>query len=116
MPPPDPPRVKEGRIRQGKPSCEATVSASATERARPEAGTASPAAIIASLNLSRSSASSMAAVCAPISRTPYFSSTPAWARSIARFRPVCPPTVGSRASGRSAAMIFSQSGTVSGST
>ena len=34
---------------------------------------------------------------------------------IARFSPVCPPTVGSRASGRSAAMIFSTISTVRGS-
>ena len=43
---------------------------------------------------------------APIISTPYFSSTPCWARSIARLRPVWPPSVGSNASGRSASITL----------
>ena len=52
---------------------------------------------------------------APISFTLYFSRIPASASSTARFNPVCPPTVGSTASGRSAAMIASRYSFVSGS-
>jgi hypothetical protein len=44
---------------------------------------------------------------APISSTPYFSSTPLSARSSAQFKPVWPPMVGSTASGRSLAMMRS---------
>ncbi len=49
----------------------------------------------------------MASRLAPISSTPYFSSTPWSARSSAQFSAVCPPMVGSSASGFSLAMIFS---------
>ncbi len=49
----------------------------------------------------------MASRDAPISSTPYFSSTPWSARSSAQFSAVCPPIVGSSASGFSLAMIFS---------
>ena len=58
----------------------------------------------------------MASGDAPMSSTPYFSRMPASVSSTARFRAVCPPTVGSTASGRSVAMIFSRYSTVSGST
>ena len=61
---------------------------------------------MAALNWSRSSALSITAALAPIISTPYFSSTPWWCRSIARFRPVWPPRVGSRASGRSASITL----------
>ncbi len=72
------------------------------ERALPR-----PIRVIAALNFSRSSALSMASRDAPISSTPYFSSTPWRARSSAQLSAVCPPMVGSSASGRSFSMIFS---------
>ena len=56
---------------------------------------------MAALNWSRSSALAITSALAPIISTPYFSSTPCRARSMARFSPVWPPRVGSRASGRS---------------
>ena len=62
---------------------------------------------IASLNSSRSSAFLMESILAPISSTPYLSSTPASASATERFNPVCPPTVESSASGRSLRMISS---------
>jgi hypothetical protein len=71
--------------------------------------------VIASLNFSRSSALSMASREAPISSTPYFSSTPSRARSSAQLSAVCPPMVGSSASGRSFSMIFSTTCQVIGS-
>ena len=43
---------------------------------------------------------------APMSSTPNFSSTPSRARSSAQLSAVCPPMVGSRASGRSRSMIL----------
>ncbi len=53
---------------------------------------------------------------APISSTPYFSSTPSAARFIAQFRAVWPPRVASSASGRSLAITFSTYSGVIGST
>ncbi len=69
-----------------------------------------------SLNSSRFSPLRMAAASAPISSTPYFSSTPVSCRVMAVFSPVWPPMVGSSASGRSLAMIFSTNSGVPGST
>ena len=53
---------------------------------------------------------------APISSTPYRSSTPASCSATAVLSAVWPPSVGSRASGRSLAMIFSTISGVIGST
>ena len=78
-------------------------------------GTGSPISCIKPRNRSRSSARRMVSSGVPSRRTPYRSSTPAAARSTARLRPVCPPSVGSRPSGRSCAMMRSTTGTVSGS-
>ena len=75
-----------------------------------------PISRIASRNFSRSSATSMAATDAPMSSTPYRSSTPLFASAIARFSAVWPPTVGSSASGRSRAMMASTMSGLSGST
>ncbi len=69
-----------------------------------------------SLNWSRSSPLWIASTLAPISSTPYFSRTPLSCSEIAVFRAVWPPRVGSRASGRSLAMIFSTNSGVIGST
>ena len=122
MPPPVPPSVKLGRITIGKPVppisavmrfC--TAHASSIECAMPDFAESRPMPVIASLNLSRSSAFSIACWLAPIISTPYFSSTPWRCRSSAQFSAVCPPMVGSTASGRSLAMIFSSTCQVIGS-
>ena len=52
---------------------------------------------------------------APIISTPNFSSTPCLCRSMAVLRPVWPPSVGSRASGRSFSMILATTSQVIGS-
>ncbi len=122
MPPPVPPRVKLGRTTIGKPlppisfwirRC--TASASSSEWAMPDLADARPMPVIASLNLSRSSAFSIAFSLAPIISTPYFCSTPCLCRSRAQLSAVWPPIVGSTASGRSLAMIFSTTFQVIGS-
>ncbi len=81
----------------------------------PRARRAEPDARIAALNFSRSSALSIAFLVAPISSTPYFVSTPSRARSSAQLSAVCPPIVGSSASGRSRSMISATIGQVIGS-
>lgn len=68
------------------------------------------------LKLSRSSPAWMASMLAPISSTPYLSSTPASCSATAVLSAVWPPRVGSSASGRSLAMIFSTISGVMGST
>ena len=100
-PPPWPPRVKEGRTTQGRPTSPRTLRASSRLRATPERGRSSPTAFIASLNSSRSSARRMTSTRAPSSSTPYFSSAPRSATCTATLSPVCPPRVGRIASGRS---------------
>ena len=99
-PPPVPPRVNEGRMMSGKPMVSATVRASAREWARPLRGTSIPIRAMASLKSLRSSALRMALRSAPIMRTPNLSRIPFSASWMAIFRPVWPPSVGSRASGR----------------
>ena len=74
-------------------------------------GLSSPMRSMASRNSLRSSAMSMASALAPIISTPYFSRTPARSSASAVFSAVCPPIVGSSASGRSASMILA---TISG--
>ena len=74
-------------------------------------GPSMPISAMASRNFSRSSARSITSALAPISSTPYFSSTPDLASETAVLSAVWPPSVGSSASGRSLAMIFS---TISG--
>ena len=71
---------------------------------------------IASRNFRRSSATVIASTEAPISATPNSSSTPWPASSRARLSAVCPPTVGSNASGRSRSMIDRAYSHESGST
>ncbi len=114
-PPPDPPSVNEGRITTGRPISSSTVSASASDRTRPERGTSAPISSIAFLKRSRSSASRMARSLAPISVTLRFSRTPFSASASARLMAVWPPTVGRIASGRSRSMMRSRNSTVSGS-
>ena len=65
-----------------------------------------PMASMVSLKPWRSSALRMDSALVPKSRTPYLSRVPSSARAMARFNPVCPPRVGSTASGRSISMIW----------
>ena len=116
MPPPTPPMVNDGRMMAGKPTTSMHASASSSVWTTAEAGTGMPISFIACLNFRRSSATSMASIWAPISLTPYLSRMPSLASATARFSAVWPPTVGSRASGRSRAMTCSAISTVSGST
>ncbi len=116
IPPPTPPRVKDGRMMLGNPSRSAASTASASDLAYALSGTSMSIERMASLNFSRSSATWIASIDAPISRTPCFSSTPRSASSTARFNAVCPPTVGSRLSGFSRAITRSSTSAVSGST
>jgi hypothetical protein len=115
MPPPVPPIVKLGRKTHGRPTFSTASNASARFRTTNDFGTSTPILIIASLNFCRSSAFSITSARAPIISTLYFSRTPCFHRSIAVLRPVCPPSVGSSASGRSLAMIFSTTCQVIGS-
>ncbi len=48
--------------------------------------------------------------------TPYWASTPASPRATAQLRAVCPPMLGSKASGRSRSMTWATASTVMGST
>ena len=114
-PVPLPPRMNAGRMITGRPTRSTTSIASARSCAMPDAGTRRPISCIAILNCSRSSAVVMASAFAPISSTPYSSSTPASTRPIARFSAVWPPSVGSSASGRSRSMIRVRISTSSGS-
>ncbi len=79
-----------------------------------------PIAVIACLNLSRSSAFSIARSSAPIISTPWRANTPWRCRSSAQLSAVCPPIVGSTAMrperGASRAMICSTTCQVMGST
>ena len=122
MPPPVPPSVKLGRMTIGKPvppisavMRRCTASASSIECAMPLRAEPRPMWVIASLNLRRSSAFSIACSLAPIISTPCLASTPCLCRSSAQFSAVWPPIVGSSASGFSLAMIFSSTCQVIGS-
>ncbi len=67
------------------------------------------------LNDARFSPRWIASMLAPISSTPYLSRTPFSARAIAALSAVCPPSVASRASGRSLSITFSMNSGVIGS-
>ena len=81
----------------------------------PERADPRPIRVIAALNFSRSSALSIAFFVAPIISTSNLLSMPSRARSSAQFSAVCPPIVGSSASGRSRSMILATIGHVMGS-
>ena len=98
--------VKDGRMMVGKPTSAWIVRASSMLCATFEREHSRPIFCMASLNLSRSSALSIASTEAPISSTPNWSSTPWRARSSAQLSAVWPPMVGSTASGRSFSMIL----------
>ena len=116
MPPPVPPSVKDGRITAGSPTSASTALASSNVCAMPDFGLSIPISLIASRNLSRSSARSMTSAFAPISSTPCRFSAPDASSCIATLSAVCPPMVGSSASGFSFMMIFSTISGVIGST
>ena len=116
MPPPVPPSVYEGRMMVGSPTRSSAWRASSRERAIRLFGHSRPISLIASRNASRSSAISMAARDAPISATPCSVSVPSSASASAVLSAVCPPMVGSRASGFSAATMRPTISGVIGST
>ena len=115
MPPPVPPSVKLGRMTHGRPMIFSAARASSIVCATSLFGLSMPILVIALRNFWRSSALSMTSALAPISSQPYFSSTPMASSFSAVFSAVWPPMVGSRASGRSLAMIFSTISGVMGS-
>jgi hypothetical protein len=89
--------------------------AASGEEAKNDRGTSKPSASMAARNNRRSSATRMVSSRAPISLVPLSRRMPVSASLTARFNAVCPPTVGSNASGRSRSMIFATAETVSGS-
>ncbi len=105
MPPPVPPSVNDGRITVGKPISAWMASASSMLCATRERGHSRSMSRMALRNSSRSSAMSMASREAAMSSTPCCSSTPSRTRSSAQLSAVCPPMVGSSASGRSFSMM-----------
>ena len=115
MPPPVSPNVKDGRMMAGRPTKGSASIASSTVWAIFDFGLSRPILSIASRNLRRSSAFSMTSALAPIISTPRRANTPAFSRASAQFSAVCPPMVGSTASGRSFSRIFSTTSGVIGS-
>ncbi len=100
----------------GSPMPSTIASASSSEWAVPDRGTSRPISIIACLNRARSSAVAIASALAPIiSGVPGTPIRPRSNSSMAMFRPVWPPRVGSTASGRSRSMIAASTSHVSGS-
>ena len=112
---PPPPSVNDGRRISGKPSSSPSASASSSVCATPARGTSSPAASIACLNALRSSALRIASSEAPSMRTPSRSRSPDSASATLTFSPVCPPRVGSSASGFSRSITCRTDSGVSGS-
>ena len=116
MPPPVPPSVKPGRMMSGhEPMSAAMDRASSSEWALPDFGMSRPSSDMAALKRLRSSARAIAAAFAPIISTPHSARTPDAARPVATLSAVCPPRVGSSASGRSFRMMAATESTVSGS-
>ena len=108
--------MKLGRRTHGSPISGSASIASASECTARDFGTSTPIFSIASLNRCRSSALSITSALAPIISTPCFFSTPCFSSAIAVLSAVWPPSVGRSASGFSAAMIFSTTSQVIGST
>ena len=115
MPPPVPPRVKDGRMIAGRPTSFSASMASASVATTRLVGMARPMLSMAWRNSSRSSARAMARRSAPINSTPCRISVSLSARAMAQFSAVCPPMVGSRASGFSFSMIRATNSGVIGS-
>ena len=105
-----------GRMIAGSPMSSSASSACGSVLIWCERGVGRPILVIASRNSSRSSALSMASAVAPIILTLNFSSTPILRSDSAQLSAVCPPMVGSSASGRSRSMILATISGVIGST
>ena len=117
IPVPRPPKIYAGRIIAGSPITLMTSKDSSSVCAIPLAGTLSPISIIASLNLPRSSAVEIDSALAPMSSgVPGTPTNPRSNKAIAKFKPVCPPSVAKTASGFSRSMILAITSQVSGST
>ena len=116
MPVPRPPKMYAGRMMTGSPMSFRTSCASAMSCATPLRGTFKPISIMACLNLSLSSAVSIASAFAPISSgVPGTPTSPFSYKAIARLSPVCPPSVGRIASGFSRSIILARISGVRGS-
>ena len=97
-PPPDPPKVNEGLITNGKPiSCAISLPLKYDLAISP-LHTFTFSSFIFNLKSSLSSVVLIASTFTPIILTLYFSQIPALSHSIAKFRAVCPPIVGRTAS------------------
>ena len=101
IPPPVPPIVNAGRTITGYPILLANAKAPSTVFTISDSGTGSPSSLISSRNRSLSSARLMAESFVPKTSTLHSFKIPAFSNSTAILSPVCPPNVGSRASGRS---------------
>ena len=108
--------VKDGRTTTGYPRSWTASSTSSIECVMTLRALSAPQRSTTPLNSWRSSARWIAAMLAPMSSTPYSSSTPFSCSAMAALSAVCPPRVGSRASGRSLAMIDAMTSGVIGST
>ena len=115
IPPPVPPRVNEGLIITGRPISLSFSFASSKLCAIKDFGVSSPMEFIASLNSSRFSAFDIASSLAPINSTLYSFKKPEFDISRETLRAVCPPIVGSNASGFSFSIIFFITSSVIGS-
>ncbi len=113
-PPPPPPSVNAGRMTTGAASASKNRIPSATDSITADSGTGSPIPVTRDRKPPRSSAARTAASGVPRTRTAQRSRTPASSSATARFRPVWPPRVGSRASGRNSSMMRVTFSTVSG--
>ncbi|WDT73381.1 MAG: hypothetical protein MPW17_02870 [Candidatus Manganitrophus sp.] len=115
MPPPVPPSVNEGRMIDGNPVSATTASASSTVARAAALGILQAGLLDGPLERLPVLGPLIASSFAPIISTPYFSSTPCSSSASAQLSAVCPPIVGSSASGRSFSMISFNTSTVIGS-
>ena len=107
--------VNAGLIIAGNPISWMALKQSSNVSATTAFGLSIPILLMASLKSLLSSAISIECRFAPIISTPYFFRVPASSRANEIFRPVWPPMVGSRASGRSFSIILVTNSTVIGS-
>ncbi len=115
MEPPVPPRVNDGLITAGNPTCSIARKDSSIDLTYLLLGIRSPIRSMDNLNRSRSSALLIASTLAPMSCTSNSSRTPRSLRATAMLSAVCPPIVGSRASGLSRSIIFATNSGINGS-
>ena len=115
IPPPRPPKVKEGLIIAGSPIFFKHFDASENLFIISDLGRSIPISDIFLRNFFLSSAFAIAEDFAPISSILYFFSSPDFSAFIARLRAVCPPIVGNIASGFSFFKISSRTSIVIGS-